>query len=237
MSETTQFIPKEAINENNSILRNFPIKLINPHTNKEVAVWKARSSATNIFAFVPDFQRKWYNPLSWVKKQKWYVLTTQRGEGCPDYVGYYSCPGGYIDWNETFNDAARRELHEETGLFINEPIKIHKVNSNVTSNLQNLSVVFYCILKKDKEYYENLFSYNNMENKEISDIKFIDVDLCSLKNYNWAFPNSVYSYGHMSVIIEIYNEYINTSWFYKHIIDPLFYRKHKQFVKQLNEND
>ncbi len=42
------------------------------------------------------------------------VLLVQRGKR--PYEGFWSLPGGEIQWGETAADAARRELNEETGL-------------------------------------------------------------------------------------------------------------------------
>ncbi len=42
------------------------------------------------------------------------VLLVQRGK--PPYEGFWSLPGGEIQWGETAVEAARRELKEETGL-------------------------------------------------------------------------------------------------------------------------
>ncbi len=42
------------------------------------------------------------------------VLLVQRGKR--PYSGFWSLPGGEIQWGETAADAARRELEEETGL-------------------------------------------------------------------------------------------------------------------------
>ncbi len=42
------------------------------------------------------------------------VLLIERRK--PPYQGFWSLPGGAIQWGETATDAARRELEEETGL-------------------------------------------------------------------------------------------------------------------------
>ena len=42
------------------------------------------------------------------------VLLVKRGKA--PYGGFWSLPGGAIQWGETAADAARRELEEETGL-------------------------------------------------------------------------------------------------------------------------
>lgn len=44
-----------------------------------------------------------------------HVLLGQRGPLCPDYVGYWTLPCGYLDWDESAPDAVRREVWEETG--------------------------------------------------------------------------------------------------------------------------
>ena len=51
---------------------------------------------------------------------KWHILANQRGIGLPNNVGKWNCPSGYLDYNETIRQCAAREIHEETGIYINE---------------------------------------------------------------------------------------------------------------------
>ena len=45
-----------------------------------------------------------------------HVLLNQRGPACPDHVGLWCLPCGYLDWDESAPQAVRREAWEETGL-------------------------------------------------------------------------------------------------------------------------
>jgi len=44
-----------------------------------------------------------------------YVLLNKRGPACPDHVGKWTLPCGYLDWNESGGQAAIREIWEECG--------------------------------------------------------------------------------------------------------------------------
>ncbi|WP_027947232.1 NUDIX domain-containing protein [Amycolatopsis taiwanensis] len=45
-----------------------------------------------------------------------HVLLIQRDEESDAFPGWWAFPGGYLDEDETFEQAARREFREETGL-------------------------------------------------------------------------------------------------------------------------
>jgi ADP-ribose pyrophosphatase YjhB (NUDIX family) len=64
-----------------------------------------------------------------------YLLLGQRGPGCPDEIGKWNLPCGYLDWNETLTEAAEREVYEETGL----NIRIVQQNSDdiISSHMQH----------------------------------------------------------------------------------------------------
>lgn len=45
-----------------------------------------------------------------------YFLANKRGTETPDFQGYWNCPCGYIDFDETEEDAVCREIMEETDM-------------------------------------------------------------------------------------------------------------------------
>ena len=49
-----------------------------------------------------------------------YVLLERRGPNCPDEIGKLANVCGYLDWRETLVDALKREVYEETGLYIDD---------------------------------------------------------------------------------------------------------------------
>lgn len=51
-----------------------------------------------------------------VCQRKAYILVNQRGPGLPDFQGYWNLPCGYLDYDETTEQAAVREVWEECGV-------------------------------------------------------------------------------------------------------------------------
>ena len=118
------------------------------------------------------------------------VLATQRGVGTPDpeYVGTWCMPCGYVDYDESCEEAASRELFEETGLkFSSDMFKLVSVNSNPKSDKrQNISFRYLLDLSDYslEQLCEQLTSTNS-EPDEVSEIRFIS--LSQISDYKWAF--------------------------------------------------
>lgn len=60
---------------------------------------------------------------------------------------YHSIPGGKLDNGETFEEGAKREILEETGIVLNE-VKVIGVTNNLETykedNLHTISIVLFC---------------------------------------------------------------------------------------------
>lgn len=157
-------------------MKNFPFKAINPDTNKEETFWYSRSMAVCITVFARNTEGLFC------------ILANKRGPGCPDFVGYWVCPCGYLDFNETTKEAAARECYEETGVKLPvESIEFVGYEDSINSNRQNVTFRFSICLNETVET-----TNDNNEGKETTDIKWIPVK--DIDNYKWAF-------GHRDLII------------------------------------
>ena len=160
-------------------MKNFPI--IDKETGREY--WISRSVA--VVAFVVAYSKENLNDE--------FILAVQRGKGTPDpeYVGKWCLPCGYLDFDETLEEAVIREVWEETGVKLNiDNVLIHNINSDPKSDKrQNVTARFKCIISPKDGYIEALkLSNENSELDEVSDIKFISYK--DINKYKWAFNHS-----------------------------------------------
>lgn len=183
-------------------INNFPFKYIDEN-NVEHTLWYSRSVAVELYVFAKD------------NKGKWNVLACQRGPGCPNEVGKYCVPCGYLDFDERTRQAAVRECLEETGIRVLED-NVHfwgvisipdYYNSNNVDNhnpySQNVVHRYAVVLNDTVENITRDFSFNNNEQDECTDIRFICID--DTYKFNWAFY-------HKRTIHSIYKTYIQ-DWY------------------------
>jgi 8-oxo-dGTP pyrophosphatase MutT (NUDIX family) len=168
--------------------------------------WFSRSVAASIFVFCKN------------ENGSWCVLASERGEEAADYQGYWNCPCGYLDFDETTVACARRECYEETGveLNINDIKFIGFEDDPVTANRQNVTFRYYVIVN-DKTTKDFKFSKTNNEGKEVGRIEWIPIE--SVGNYGWAF-------GHEKRINEIFDTVFSNSKNYR------FWKKIKEKMKR-----
>lgn len=157
-------------NSNDGNLRNFPFV----HHGK--LYWYSRSVATSHFVFAK-------NNLG-----NWCVLANKRGSGTPDFSGFWNVPCGYLDFNESVEEAAQRETFEETNVFVKkEDIHLFHINSEPTSNRQNVVFSFKSIIDDSCENIQ--LSADSSEKNEVDEIKWIPLE--EVGDYKWAFDHDL----------------------------------------------
>ena len=152
-------------------MKNFPI--IDKNTGREY--WISRSVAVVAFVYAYD------------ENENEYILAEKRGEGTPDpeFRGCWCLPCGYVDFDETIEEAASREVFEETGIQINpNDWDILSINSDPKSDKrQNITFRFETVVDGEIERIKLTSKYS--ESNEVSDLKWIPTN--EVENYKWAF--------------------------------------------------
>ena len=184
-------------------MKNFPFE----HDGK--TYWYSRSVACTMYLFV--YERSTH---------RWYILVAKRGPGCPNNVGKWNCPGGFLDFDETAAACAVRECYEETGVSIVYPRIIPRlaaITTDLGSIAQNVVFSFYGTIKVNhiheiSKNFTTMFS----EPDEVSGIDLWNVDVM-FKDPKWFADNTAFE--HDKMIKEIYKQRIICPWWKRLIID------------------
>lgn len=134
-------------------------------------------------------------------------LVSQRGPGCPDHVGSWACTCGYLDWDESAEEAVVRELYEEIGLIVDksEPVMWTIITDPNRDSRQNV-VIRYLIGRPQEELEEFVKNINldslsrGGESGEVSNIKLMSIT--DINDFTWAFD-------HDKVIFGVYEDWNN----------------------------
>ncbi len=78
------------------------------------------------------------------------IIVNQQGEvllgkRCGQHAPYWSIPGGHMEAGESFEQAAQREILEETGLYINEMHVVALCNNLATWRAEGKHTVSVCL--------------------------------------------------------------------------------------------
>jgi len=111
-----------------------------------------------------------------------YVLANKRGENTPDYQGCWCMPCGFVDFNETLEQAITREIFEETGVEIDyTKLYFHGINS-IPEGSQTITIRFKIHLNNISKYkLTNKYS----DDGEVDEVKWISIH--DIDKYDWAF--------------------------------------------------
>lgn len=168
-------------------MKNFPVKvtedtIIDGENLRGKTFWISRACCVAVFVFTK------YN-------NEWYILANQRGEGCPDYQRYWNCPCGYVDYNETIEKAAKRELYEESGILIENPItygymlNLRNIGFNDSPNDNKQNITFRFVGELICSFIDpfKMLTSEHSETNEIADQRWIP--LKDIGKYDWAFEH------------------------------------------------
>lgn len=126
-----------------------------------------------------------------------YTIVEKRSDNMPEAAGKHVVPGGYFDWNEGGWGCVRREVYEETSLFIddyydymifNNDRQPFHVTTNVLENRQNI-VLNYCIIFDFSEI--GLPDIEDYKNEEVEKVEWVNVKDISNERFHWAFLHNV----------------------------------------------
>ena len=119
-------------------------------------------------------------------KDKLCILANKRGSGV-DKTGQWNCPSGFLDYDETLEECACREVFEETGVTIHpDQLELKEVDSNVTRKAQTVLVRYSAfIVDASKIRLTN----ENAEENEVTEIQWIPVS--KVNDYDWVSPKHV----------------------------------------------
>lgn len=155
--------------------------------------WISRSVA--VVGVIMGFEDSSYKPSSCK------ILTVKRGKKV-DNSKKFCLPCGYLDWDESGEEAIKRELWEETNLDVSSLIqntnhfyslrKEWKVETHPENDAKQNVVLYYGMMFDFKDGLPDV-SNNNAEKGEIDSVQWISID--EIKKFNWAF-------NHDSIISE-----------------------------------
>lgn len=76
------------------------------------------------------------------------ILLIKRG--VEPYKGYWATPGGYLDWDESAEDAVKREVKEETGLDVTKTSLVGVYSNPTRHPKQTINIVFCAEVANDE---------------------------------------------------------------------------------------
>jgi len=114
-----------------------------------------------------------------------FILANKRGKNTPDYQHCWCMPCGYLDFDETTEQAIKREVFEETGAVIPEDYFIlHSIDS-IPTERQNVTIRY---MVKSVGISEYALTSKNSEIGEVDEVKWIY--LRDINAYEWAFNHN-----------------------------------------------
>lgn len=156
--------------------------------------WFSRSVAVVVFVFR-------------VKNDKLQVMLEKRGKGCPDNVGKWCSVCGYLEFDETIEEAAAAEAFEETGFIIDkERLFFEGISSDPKDNHQNVSVRFCYYAKEDEDF--DISRRKGGEKDEVDCIEWLTL-YDKATDYTYDFSDREFAFDHDKIIKSILTKFVS----------------------------
>jgi ADP-ribose pyrophosphatase YjhB (NUDIX family) len=145
------------------------------------------------FSFNHNGQILWYSRslacgcivFGYNKNNEICVLANKRGDGCEFNNFMWNVPGGFIDFNESAEEAAVRELYEETGVKIpSDEVTLVVLDTAPTGARQTMTASFAHRLPDNIDVENIKTTAEHSEPGEVAEIKFIPIK--DLDKYQWT---------------------------------------------------
>ena len=119
------------------------------------------------------------------------LLANKRGPGTQERPqsnpGKWNAPSGFLDYDETLEQCACREVFEETGVEITpDMLTLRQIDSDPSRNNQTVLARFTCLIKYAGKIK---FTTEHAEENEVEEIRWIPVD--EIRNYDWVSKKHV----------------------------------------------
>ena len=120
--------------------------------------------------------------------EKSYLLLTKRSETMEEMPGRWCLPGGYLDWNETLQDALEREVYEETGINlpeINENLVFNVPEVHISSNLESIRQNIVMFSLRYYDFKDKLPEWSITS--EVSNVEWVEMGIDEISTRNLSF--------------------------------------------------
>ena len=157
------------------------------------------------FEFEHNGQKLWYSRslavsllVHTIFNGKIWILANKRGEGAEFNKHLWNLPGGFVDFNETAEEAACRETLEETGYIINpQDISLVDLDTNPKNSWRQTMVAKFNVALEHCPERDESFHISNT-NGEVEEVEWVVLD--EIDNYNWVRGQKEYIKEYFNIL-------------------------------------
>lgn len=150
----------------------------------------------NNFEFEYEGKKYWYSRsvavvglIMGYKNNRLHILATKRSNNAPDFQGCWCMPCGYVDFNETTEEAMFREILEETGFCMDgHEIRLDSIDSSIEEGDEKQNITIRYIIDYIFDLNLPILLEKEKHDKEVDIVKWIDFD--EIDKYDWAFGHN-----------------------------------------------